>query len=88
MDDKGFEQRLRNMSPSEAHTYDKLVAERNKVMDLKRKNNELLAALKAFVDSAAHTRVFLTSREKMNSTGVGIFDEDVRRADAAIKATP
>lgn len=45
---------------------------------------ELEGALKPFVEGAGHARVFLTSREKMHPTGVGLYDEDVTRARAAL----
>lgn len=45
---------------------------------------KLREALRPFVEAAPHTRVFLTTREKMHSNGVAIFDEDVMRARAAL----
>ena len=45
----------------------------------------LREALTPFADGASHTRVFLTSREKMHPSGIVCFDEDVARAHAALK---
>lgn len=47
-------------------------------------NQKLREALKPFVEGASHTRVFLTSREKMNPIGVDLYDKDVERAKAAL----
>lgn len=44
----------------------------------------LREALRPFVDGAAHTMFFLTSREKMHSCGVDLYREDVERARAAL----
>lgn len=46
----------------------------------------LREALRAFVDGATHTMVFLTSREKMHSCGVDLYREDVERARAALSS--
>lgn len=61
---------------------------RAKVAERDRKIIYLLEALSPFVEGAAHTRVFLVSREKMNPVGVEIYDAAVEQARAAIsKAT-
>jgi len=46
----------------------------------------LYGALQAIVDAADHTRVFITSRERMHPTGVSLYDEDIVRARAAVLA--
>lgn len=53
--------------------------------DLWRKRAEgLEAALTPFVEGAAHTQVFLRTREKMHPAGQDLYAEDVDRARAAL----
>lgn len=45
-------------------------------------------ALSPFVTGASHTRVFLTTREKMHEDGVRLYDMDVDAARAALEPQP
>lgn len=41
-------------------------------------------ALEPIVSSASHTRVFLTSRERMHPAGIALYDADIRQARAVL----
>lgn len=45
----------------------------------------LREALEPFVEGAAHTQVFLRSREKMHPAGQELYQQDVDRARAALQ---
>lgn len=45
---------------------------------------ELRAVVKALTCSSSHTRVFLTSREKMHPEGVALWDEAISNGKAAL----
>ena len=47
-------------------------------------NADLIAALEPFVRASSHTRVFLTSREKIHPDGLKLFDEEVEAARTAL----
>lgn len=51
---------------------------------MKARGDRLAEALEPFVTGAAHTRIFLQSRERMHPAGQDLYDEDVATAHQAL----
>lgn len=54
---------------------------------LRAENERLREALRPFVVGARHTRLFLTSRERMHPAGVDLYDEAVAAGRSALGKT-
>lgn len=78
MDDKGYEAMLRSMSPSEQHTYGKLIAERNKVMDLKRKIRALTEGLNQRIQ-CRYDELMAEGKHGHYETMFRVFREELER---------